>query len=90
MKYAPDVYINSGFYSDDEDIEYKTEKIVKCRKPHKCMGGCDKEIQIGEEAFFEKGFMDGKHVSSYTCLPCIEKWLEESGQLDEELDEEEE
>lgn len=81
MKYAPDVYINSGFYSDDEDIEYKTEKIVKCRKPHKCMGGCDKEIQIGEEAFLEKGFMDGKPVSSYTCLPCIEKWLEESGQL---------
>ena len=89
MKYKPEDYIESGFYSDmDDEIEHKTEKIVKCRKPHKCMGGCDKEIQPGEEALCEKGFMDGKPVSSYTCLPCIEKWLEESGQI--ELEEEEE
>ena len=52
--------------------------------PRKCMGGCDKEIQVGEEALLEKGFLDGKPVSSYTCLPCIEKWLEESGQMDNE------
>lgn len=82
MKYKPEDYINSGFYSDmDDDIENKTEKIVKCRKPHKCMGGCEKEIQIGEHALLEKGFVDGKPVSCYTCLPCIESWLEESGQV---------
>jgi hypothetical protein len=45
------------------------------------MGGCEKEIQIGDHALLEKGFMDGKPVSSYTCLPCIEVWLEESGQV---------
>lgn len=55
MKYKPEDYIESGFYSDDEDVEYKTEKIVKCRKPHKCMGGCEKEIQIGEYALLGKG-----------------------------------
>lgn len=84
MKYKPEDYIESGFYSDDEETENKTEKIVKCRKPHKCMGGCDKEIQVGEEALLEKGFLDGKPASSYTCLPCIEKWLEESGQMGNE------
>lgn len=81
MKYKPEDYIGSGFYGGDfEDIENKTEKLVKCRKPHECLGGCDTIIQPGEYALLEKGFMDGQPVSCYTCLPCIEAWLEESGQ----------
>ena len=88
MKYKPEDYINSGFYSyNDEEIEITSVKIVKCRKPHKCMGGCDTEIQAGEHAMCEKGFLDGQPVSCYTCLPCIESWMEESGQF--EPDEEE-
>jgi len=82
MKYKLEDYIDSGFYSDmDDDTKDKKEKIVKCRKPHKCMGGCEKEIAIGDHALRETGFMDGKPVSCYTCLPCIEAWLEESGQV---------
>lgn len=81
MKYKPEDYIDSGFYSDDEEIENHKEKLVKCRKPHECMGGCETEIKTGEHALLETGFMDGKPVSTYTCLPCIEKWLEESGQV---------
>ena len=88
MKYKPEVYLNSGFYGDmDDDVTGKSEKIVKCRKPHQCMGGCEKEIQAGEYALLEKGFMDGEPVSSYTCLTCIEDWLEESGQVGFEEDE---
>ena len=86
MKYKPEDYLESGFYSDmDDDVEVKKEKVVKCRKSHKCMG-CEKEITKGEHALLETGFMDGKPVSCYTCLPCIETWLEESGQvgMDEE------
>ncbi len=82
MKYKPEDYLDSGFYGmDDDEIENKKEKIVKCRKSHKCVGGCEKEIAIDEHALLETGFMDGKPVSSYTCLPCIEAWLEESGQV---------
>ena len=81
MKYKPEDYIDRGIYSDDEDVTGKTEKVVKCRKPHKCVA-CGKEIQRGEHALCEKGFMDGKPVSSYTCLPCVEEWLEESGQVE--------
>lgn len=86
MKYDKDLYIDSGFYDGDMDGEYqkKEEKIVKCRKPHKCMGGCGREIQAGEQAVCEKGFEDGKPVSCYTCLECIERWLEESGQVESE------
>lgn len=83
MKYEPDDYLNSGFYdNDDTEIEHHQEKIVTCRKPHPCGGGCEREIQIGEQALCESGFMGNKPVRCYTCLPCIEAWLEESGQVE--------
>ena len=88
MKYQPELYIGSGFYDGDESIilQHK-EKIVKCRKSHVCSGGCGIEIKTGEYALNESGFMDGKPVNSYTCLPCIEAWLEESGQVDKDGEE---
>lgn len=81
MKYKPEDYLDSGFYSDMDDIiEDKKEKVVKCRKTHKC-ATCDSGIAIGEHALRESGFTEGKPVSCYTCLPCIESWLKESGQV---------
>ena len=85
MKYKPEKYIDSGIYSDDEDVTGKTEKVVKCRKTHKCVA-CGKEIQPGEHALCEKGFMDGEPVSAYTCLHCVEEWLEVSGQVGADQD----
>ncbi len=77
MKYKHEDYINSGFYSDmDSDVENHKEKIVKCRKPHKC-AACQGDISIGHHALYETGFMDGKPVSCYTCTPCLDKWIEE-------------
>lgn len=87
MKYSPDLYINSGFYSEEDDIENYAEKIVKCRKTHKC-SGCEKTIEVGDQAVRESGFMDGKPVSNYVCLPCIEAWLVESDQVEQEVDNE--
>lgn len=81
MKYDKELYIDSGYYGVDEDIEHHTEKIVKCRKKHNCVS-CQKEIKTGEQALYESGFLYGEPVSAYTCLECIEKWLEESGQVD--------
>lgn len=84
MKYKPEDYLDSGFYSDmDTDIEYHKEKLVKCRKPHKCMGGCDSEVKAGNYALLETGFMDGKPVSCYTCTDCIDKWLDELAEVGE-------
>jgi len=89
MKYKPEDYIESGFYSDsDDEIENKKEKVVRCRKPHECMGGCGKQIKVGEYALLETGFMDGKPVSCYTCLPCIDAWLDELKKLEGEDEEE--
>jgi hypothetical protein len=82
MKYKPEMYLDSGVYSDgDDDIDNKKEKVVKCRKQHECTG-CRVEIAIGMHALRETGFIDGEPVSRYTCLPCIEVWLVESGQID--------
>lgn len=82
MKYDKELYLDCGFYDGDMDvnIECHKEKIVKCRKEHTC-STCKRTIKVGEQALYENGFMDGKPVSSYTCLECIEKWLEESGQV---------
>lgn len=81
MKYDKELYIDSGIYGLDEDIRNYQEKIVKCRKPHKCVS-CEGEIKKGEQALYESGFDDCGAVSAYTCLECVEKWLEESGQID--------
>lgn len=81
MKYDKELYVGSGFYGyGDEDIEHYTEKVVKCRKEHKC-SSCGKTIIKSEEALRESGFMDEEPVSNYVCLSCIEKWLEESRQV---------
>lgn len=82
---AEEMYLNSGFYDGDMDdsVENHKEKIVKCRKDHKC-SACQNTIKKGDQALYESGFMDGAPVSCYTCLKCIEDWLEESGQIESE------
>jgi hypothetical protein len=88
LKYDKELYIGSGVYGyDNEDISCYKEKLVKCRKIHTC-ASCEKEIKIGDYALNETGFMDGMGVSAYTCTKCIEEWLEESGQI--ETDDEDE
>ena len=81
MKYPIEMYTDSGFYGDCADAENYKEKVVKCRKSHKC-SPCQTEIKAGEYALRETGFLDGEPVSAYTCLKCIEEWLEESGQVE--------
>lgn len=77
MKYAPEDYIDCGFYSDmDSDVQNHTERLVKCRKPHVCPA-CQREIPKGAYALLERGFLDGKPVESHTCTDCLDKWLDE-------------
>lgn len=87
MKYDKELYIDSGIYGyEEEGMSGRKEKIVKCRKPHVC-ASCGKEISKGEQAVNESGFLEGEAVSCYTCLGCIEQWLEESGLIDDEIKE---
>lgn len=84
MKYPREMYIDSQIFLGDMDGSESnfSEKIVKVRKPHKCCV-CEKEISKGEEAVMQNAIVeDMGWRSCYICLPCIEKWLEESGQVD--------
>ena len=85
MKYKPEDYsiADTGFYGlADEDIDHYQEKLVKCRKVHTCMS-CANEIPAGAYAIRETGFMDGSLVSAYTCIDCMDKWLDEINGEDE-------
>lgn len=86
MKYPKEMYLDCGLYDADMDSfgECHSEKIVKCRKSHTC-ALCKKEIKAGDEALYESEIFEGVGWrGSYTCIPCIESWLEESGQVDVE------
>jgi len=84
LKYDKKLYIGSEIYgTGDEDVSCYKEKLVKCRKPHKCLC-CESDINIGDYALYESGFMDGEAVSCHTCIKCVEDWLESSGQTESE------
>ena len=86
MKYPEEMYIDSQIFAGDMDGSESNfeEKIVKTRKPHKCCV-CEKEFPSGEKMLMQKAVVDDMGwCSCYICLPCIEKWLEESGQVEAE------
>ncbi len=77
-------YENCDIYGTaDEEVACHAVKLVKCRKQHTC-ANCGKEIEKGEEALRETGFMDGQPVSCYTCVPCMDSWIEETQGENEE------
>ena len=87
LKYSPDMYIGSGYFSGDMDdgISNETEKLVKVRKEHKCVGSgksCEKIIKPGQYAVRQQAIVeDCGWRSCYICARCIEEWLEESRQV---------
>ena len=90
MKYPEEMYIDSQIFAGDMDGSESnfTEKVVQIRKPHKCCV-CEKEITKGEKMLMQRAIVeDMGWCSCYICLPCVEQWLEESGQVEcEEGDE---
>jgi len=82
MKYPKSEYEETEFYPSDEEITNHQQKIVKTRKPHKCVN-CQKEIKQGENALRETGFLDGQPLSCYTCIECCDKWLDEINEIEE-------
>ena len=79
-KYTLESYVDCGFYGfEDDEIEHHTTKVVKCRKEHICVCGCEQKINVGDYALCEKGFMDGKPVTIHTNCTCIDKWIDDLG-----------
>lgn len=83
MKYPIDKYIDSQIFSMDLDGSESnfSEKVVKIRKPHNCCV-CDKVVDKGHQMVKQNCILaDVGWSTCYICLPCIENWLEESGQV---------
>ena len=84
MKYPEEMYLGSNIFDGDMDGSESnfTEKIVKIRKSHNCCV-CEKGIPTGTKMVMQRAIVqDIGWCSCYICLPCIENWLGESGQVD--------
>ncbi len=82
LKYPKDAYLNCDYYGGDEDIQFRKFELVKCKKPHECMGlDCkDREIKPGDYAVKETALLYSSGWSScYTCIHCMDKYLDEIG-----------
>lgn len=88
MKYPEEMYIGSQTFEGDMDGSESnfSEKIVKTKKNHACCV-CAKEIPQGTKMLKQSAVVSGMGwCSCYICLPCVENWLEESGQVEGEID----
>lgn len=84
MKYSEEMYIGSQIFEGDMDGSESnfSEKIVKTKKNHDCCV-CGKDIPSGTKMLMQKAVVqDMGWCSCYICLPCVENWLEESGQVE--------
>ena len=84
MKYPEEMYIGSQIFEGDMDGSESnfSEKIVKTKKNHYCCV-CEKERPSGTKMLMQRAVVqDMGWCSCYICLPCVENWLEESGQVE--------
>ena len=84
MKYPKAMYLDSQIFGGDRDGSQPNliAKILKIRTPHSCCI-CEKYIPKGEKMLNQKAIVEGQGwCSCYICIPCVENWLEESGQVE--------
>jgi hypothetical protein len=78
LKYTADEYLNAGLFSDnvaDEGVELHTKAFVKCAKGYSCVE-CGGVICKGDFALSERLLFDGKWHCAYTCVACLDEWLD--------------
>lgn len=79
MKYTKEQYLNCGFYEiTEEEIDYES-KIVIIKKKKQCVV-CREDCLSGSKMFFESCILEGiGRRNSYTCLNCLDKWIDHIG-----------
>lgn len=79
-------YIAFDPYADESVVRYKRVKLVTTKAPHQCFGYrigqygveyCAHEIPAGTRARFETAQVDGEWAKFYTCLACIDLYLDD-------------
>ena len=82
LKYPDYVYLEHDLFSGDVDVDQKhhKRKLVKSRKEHTCCGSYAWEqhlIPIGTKIYFESCFLEGRPVTTYFCLKCYDRYLDD-------------
>lgn len=69
----------------DADVEIYRKAFVKTKTAHQCANyrreDQPHDIPAGSPAVRESGKVDGQMRSCYTCLPCLDAWAREIGEL---------
>lgn len=77
-KYSDQQYIDLEFWPTGEGESNHSIRVVKVRKEHVCACNPNHSIKSGEKALYEKCILEDEGwVGSYTCLPCLDEWIEE-------------
>lgn len=79
MKYTKEQYLNCNYYEiTSEEINHKNN-VVKSRKERTCVI-CRNKYPAGTWLYFESCILEGTgRVSSYTCLNCLDQWIDQIG-----------
>lgn len=81
QKHTDEEYIEAELFEDrDIDVRVETKSIVTTRKEHDCAFGFVIDnphvIAAKSRAIKETAVVEGKWGSSYSCLPCVDTWLD--------------
>lgn len=74
------VYLDFDSYVDqDTEVRGRKVKLVTTRKPQVCFDpyGDTHTIEPGARARYETAIVDGEFGRYYTCLKCIDNYLDE-------------
>lgn len=78
MKYSIETYLSCEYWPHGEEVDH-SQKIITVRKEHPCASATRlHNIAPGEKALLERAIIkDQGRVSAYTCLPCLDAWIDE-------------
>ncbi len=86
MKHSKEDYETCNYYeSTGDEIQYSC-KVIKARARHYCIASDEKNhfIEPGQMALVERALIpDVGRRSAYTCLPCLDDWIDHIKRIEE-------
>lgn len=80
MTYADPDYLDADFIGPCEsEIRCRTTKMVKIRRDQICCCVGVHVISAGSKVRAERALVDGQWGTFYSCLPCMDSWLDHIG-----------
>lgn len=89
MPYSDKQRLACDFFGGDRDVDIRAQsfKIVVTRKPHFCPAHNEFKAEMvpaGTRMLVERAVVDGEWGVNYVCVDCIDAWLKQIGEEEEE------